>query len=91
MLPDCTLAVFRRLKQRGLIASHGGRPYATTRLGLLAVRAQLDNTVPMPKVEAMRMVWTPYQNALGEVLAGRRDAGQQLLAVEREVEGYLKR
>jgi uncharacterized protein YjhX (UPF0386 family) len=43
VLPDCTLAVFRRLKQRGLIASHGGRPYAITRLGLSAVRAQLDN------------------------------------------------
>ncbi len=58
---------------------------------LRTFRAQLDNTVPMPKLEAMRLVWTPYQNALGEVLAGRRDAGQQLLAVEREVENYLKR
>jgi len=47
--------------------------------------------VPMPKVPAMRMVWTPYQNALGEVLAGRSDPGKQLLAVEREVEGYVKR
>jgi len=54
-------------------------------------RAQLEHTVPMPKVPAMRMVWTPYQNALGEVLAGRSDPGTQLLAVEREVEGYLKR
>lgn len=43
VLSDCTLAVFRRLKQRGLIASHGGRPYAITRPGLSAVRAQLDN------------------------------------------------
>ena len=42
-LADCTLGLFRRLKRRGLIASHGGRPYAITRLGLAAVRAQLDN------------------------------------------------
>ena len=43
VLTDCTLAVFRRLKQRGLIASRDGRPYAITRQGLCAVRAQLDN------------------------------------------------
>ena len=42
-LADCNLAVFRRLKRRGLIASRDGRPYAITRLGLAAVRAQLDN------------------------------------------------
>jgi maltose-binding protein MalE len=58
---------------------------------LTTFRAQLDHTVPMPKVQAMRLVWTPYQNALGEVLAGRSDPTRQLLAIEREVQGYLKR
>lgn len=43
VLTDCTLSVFRGLKQRGMIASHNGRPYAITRQGLAAVRAQLDN------------------------------------------------
>jgi uncharacterized protein YjhX (UPF0386 family) len=43
VLSDCTLNLFRKLKRRGLIASMGGRPYRITRLGLAAVRAQLDN------------------------------------------------
>ena len=38
-----TLELFRRLKRRRLIASAGGAPYRITRLGLDAVRAQLDN------------------------------------------------
>ena len=56
---------------------------------LVAFRAQLPNTVPMPIHPAMRMVWTPYKTALGEVLSGRAEAGPQLLSVEREVAGYL--
>jgi len=40
VLSDCTLGVFRRRK---LIASLGGGPYRATRLGLAAVRSQLDN------------------------------------------------
>ncbi len=42
-LDDCKLGVFRRLKRRQLIASHGGAPYRISRRGLDAVRAQLDN------------------------------------------------
>ena len=42
VLTDCSFAVFRRLKRRGLIASRGGAPYRVTRQGLEAVRAQLD-------------------------------------------------
>ena len=44
----------------------------------------------MPKDAAMRSVWTPYRTALGEVLAGRAEPGAELLAVEREIQGYLK-
>ena len=43
VLTDCTVALFRKLKRRGLIASISGMPYCITRLGLEAVRAQLDN------------------------------------------------
>lgn len=42
-LSDCTLSVFDRLRKRRLIRSRSGRPYAITRKGLDAVRAQLDN------------------------------------------------
>jgi arabinogalactan oligomer/maltooligosaccharide transport system permease protein len=57
---------------------------------LVTFRAQLDHTVPMPKSGAMRMVWTPYKTALGEVMSGRAEPGTQLLNVERELKGYLK-
>ena len=56
---------------------------------LAALRAQLAHTVQMPTGPAMRMVWTPYKTALGEVLAGRADAATALRATEREVQAYL--
>lgn len=42
-LSDCTLDLFQRLRRRRWIASANGSPYRITRLGLDAVRAQLDN------------------------------------------------
>jgi hypothetical protein len=42
-LGDCTLDIFRALKRRRLIASHGGGPYRITREGLERLRPQLDN------------------------------------------------
>ncbi len=42
-LADCTLQLFQRLRRRRFIASSAGGPYRITRLGLEAVRAQLDN------------------------------------------------
>lgn len=42
-LDDCTLRVFRKLRQRRFIRSEEGGPYRITREGLEAVRAQVDN------------------------------------------------
>ncbi|MBO6756139.1 MAG: YjhX family toxin [Roseibium sp.] len=39
----CTLALFKKLKRRGYVASRGGGPYQITRLGLERVRSQLNN------------------------------------------------
>jgi uncharacterized protein len=41
-LADCSMGVFNRLKRRRLIASQCGQPYRISRLGLAAVRSQLD-------------------------------------------------
>jgi uncharacterized protein YjhX (UPF0386 family) len=44
-LADCTLAIFRKLKRRGFIASQASQPYGITREGLMRLRPQLDNRV----------------------------------------------
>jgi uncharacterized protein YjhX (UPF0386 family) len=44
-LAECTLALFRKLKRRGFIASRDGGPYGITREGLFSLRPQLDNRV----------------------------------------------
>ena len=65
-------------------------PAVASDAALQAFRTQLPHTVPMPKNAAMRMVWTPYRTALGEVLAGRAEPGEQLLSVEHQVREYMK-
>lgn len=42
-LADCSLAVFKKLKRRQLIASSDSGPYRITHLGRQVVRPQLDN------------------------------------------------
>lgn len=43
VLADCDMAVFRRLRRRGLIESRNGAPYRISLRGRQAVRAQPDN------------------------------------------------
>ena len=42
-LAEFDLALFARLRRRGLVASRAGQPYRISPAGLRAVRAQLDN------------------------------------------------
>lgn len=43
LMSRCTLALFRKLRQRKAIASADGRPYRITRRGLVLVRSEYDN------------------------------------------------
>ncbi|SLN49808.1 hypothetical protein ROJ8625_02455 [Roseivivax jejudonensis] len=43
ILSECGIALFQRLRRRGLIASHKGAAYRISMKGRRAVRAELDN------------------------------------------------
>ncbi|MEO9516698.1 MAG: YjhX family toxin [Paracoccaceae bacterium] len=43
VLTGCSGIIFKRLKKRRFIRSRNGDPYQITRIGLLSVRAQLNN------------------------------------------------
>ena len=45
VLADCTLALFRRLKRRGLIASRNAGPYRVTRLGIVSVGLTIEEVL----------------------------------------------
>ena len=43
LMPQCSLALFRKLKARKAIKSSNGQPYRITRRGLELVRSEVDN------------------------------------------------
>lgn len=56
---------------------------------MMAFRRQADAARPMPAAPAMRMVWTPYDNALQAILVRQEDAREGLIAAQREIARYL--
>jgi arabinogalactan oligomer/maltooligosaccharide transport system substrate-binding protein len=56
-----------------------------------AFRAQLEHTIPMSAEPVMRLVWTPYKTALGDIFAGRATAAERLRDTQAEVERYARR
>ena len=43
LMQQCTLSLFRKLKNKKAIASQDSRPYRITRRGLELVRSEVDN------------------------------------------------
>lgn len=58
---------------------------------LAAFRRQLEHTVPMPADPAMRSVWTPYKNALGEIVSGAARPADALERAAAEIQGYVRK
>lgn len=57
---------------------------------LAAFRAQLAHTVPMPASPAMRAVWTPYKNALGQIVIGATSPADGLERAAGEIARYAR-
>jgi maltose-binding protein MalE len=86
------VAVRRALEAKQSVANSAA--YRDRRIGgdavFMAFRRQADVARPMPATPEMRMVWTPYDNALGAILVRNVDARVGLLGAETEIRRYLR-
>jgi maltose-binding protein MalE len=86
------IAVRRALEAKQAVANVAA--YRDPRISgdavLMAFRRQADTARPMPATPAMRMVWTPYDAALGAILVRNVDARAGLLEAQKEISSYLK-
>jgi arabinogalactan oligomer/maltooligosaccharide transport system substrate-binding protein len=57
---------------------------------LMAFRQQAERARPMPATPAMRMVWTPYDNAMQAIIFRNQGAQAGLLGAEQEITRYLR-
>lgn len=57
---------------------------------LAAFRKQLAHTVPMPVSPAMRAVWTPYKNALGQIVSGAASPAAALEKAATDIATYAR-
>jgi arabinogalactan oligomer/maltooligosaccharide transport system substrate-binding protein len=90
-LTSDAVAVRRALEARQSVANTAA--YADPRVGgdpvLMAFRRQADRARPMPATPEMRMVWTPYDNAMQAVLVRGADARDRLGQAQAEIARYL--
>ena len=89
----CDEAALRRaLRARQSVANVAA--YSDPRISgdavLMAFRRQADTARPMPATPAMRMVWTPYDIALGAILVRNVDARAGAPRGREEIRRYLK-
>ena len=91
MLADDTAAIDRAIHARQVVPNAAAFADATVQQDpvLAAFREQARHAVAMSAEPALRVVWTPYQTALGEVLAGRADARTSLQKAATEISQYL--
>ena len=91
MLADDTAAIDRATHARQVVpnAAAFADPAVQKDPILAAFRDQARHAVAMSAEPALRVVWTPYQTALGEVLAGRADARTSLQKAAKEIAHYL--
>ncbi|MBK9032004.1 MAG: extracellular solute-binding protein [Myxococcales bacterium] len=57
---------------------------------LASFRRQLAHTVPMPVSPAMRAVWTPYKNALGQIVTGAASPSAALERAAKDIATYSR-
>ena len=83
-------AIVRARQARQVVANRRAYddPVVARDPALRAFRAQLAHTVPMSNDPAMRVVWIPYRDALGEVLAGREEPLAALHEAEQTAREY---
>jgi maltose-binding protein MalE len=56
---------------------------------LMTFRRALNDTVVMSATPTMRMIWSPYDMALGRVVTDQAQPGEAMTQVDREVKGFL--
>jgi maltose-binding protein MalE len=89
-LSDDHAAQIRIELARQVVPNPGAYVGITADPALVSFREQLVHTVPMPVSPTMRAVWTPYKNALGQIVSGAETPAAALERAASQVESYAE-